>query len=85
MFVNMHSFMVVCVDFSFTSFKIFFIVCVSLIKPWKGTSLLVQWLRFCTPNTGGLGSIPGQKTRSYRPQLKISHATAKIRCSQINK
>ena len=85
MFVNMHSFMVVCVDFSFTSFKIFFIVCVSLIKLWKGTSLLVQWLRFCTPNTGGLGSIPGQKTRSYRPQLKISHATAKIRCSQINK
>lgn len=85
MFVNMQSFMVVCIDFSFTSFKIFFIVCVSLIKPWKGTSLLVQWPRFCTPNAGGLGSIPGQKTRSYRPQLKISHDTTKIRSSQINK
>ena len=85
MFVNMHSFMVMCVDFYFTSFKIFFIVCVSLIKPWKGTSLLVQWLRFCTPDAGGLGSIPGQGTRSYMPQLKISHATTKIRSGQINK
>ena len=30
-----------------------------------GTSLLVQWLRLQAPNTGGLGSIPGQGTRSY--------------------
>ena len=27
-----------------------------------GTSLAVQWLRFCTPDTGGMGSIPGQVT-----------------------
>ena len=27
------------------------------------TSLVVQWLRLCTPNAGGPGSIPGQGTR----------------------
>ncbi|TEA42709.1 hypothetical protein DBR06_SOUSAS1610227, partial [Sousa chinensis] len=27
-------------------------------------SLVVQWLRLHAPNTGGLGSIPGQGTRS---------------------
>ena len=75
MFVNMHNFMIVCIGFSFTPFKIFFIVCVSLIKAWKGTSLLVQWLGFCTPNAGDLGLIPGKGTRSYMPQLKIPHAT----------
>ena len=25
-----------------------------------GTSLAGQWLRYCTPNAGGMGSIPGQ-------------------------
>ena len=30
-----------------------------------GTSLVVQWLRLGTPNTGGPGSIPGQGTRPY--------------------
>ena len=35
-----------------------------------GTSLVVQWLRLETPNTGGLGSISGQGTRSHMPQLK---------------
>ena len=30
-----------------------------------GTCLMVQWLRLCTPNAGGLGSIPGQGTRSH--------------------
>ena len=29
------------------------------------TSLVVQWLRLCIPNAGGLGLIPGQGTRSY--------------------
>ena len=29
-----------------------------------GTSLVVQWLRLHAPNAGGLGSIPGQGTRS---------------------
>ena len=47
---------------------------------------MVQWLRLCAPNAVGLGSIPGQGTRSHM------HATTKILCaatktqrSQINK
>ena len=43
------------------------------------TSLLVQWLRLCSPHSGGQSSIPGQETRSHMPQLKISHAARKIR------
>ena len=39
------------------------------------TSLVVQWLRFHTPNTGGLGLIPGQGT-------KILHVT---QCNQKKK
>ena len=35
-----------------------------------GTSLVVQWLRLCAPNAGGLGSIPGGGT-------KIPHTTTK--------
>ena len=35
-----------------------------------GTSLVVQWLRLHDPNAGDSGSIPGQGTRSHRPQLK---------------
>ena len=31
----------------------------------KGTSLGVQWLRLHTHNARGLGSIPGQRTRSH--------------------
>ena len=31
-------------------------------------------LRLCAPNAGGLGSVPGQGTRSHMPQLKILHA-----------
>ena len=37
-----------------------------------GTSLAVQWLRLCTPNAGGPGSIPRWGT-------KVLHATE---CSQ---
>ncbi|TEA39728.1 hypothetical protein DBR06_SOUSAS3410210, partial [Sousa chinensis] len=33
--------------------------------------MVVQWLRLQAPNAGGPGSIPGQGTRSYMPQLKI--------------
>ena len=33
----------------------------------KGTLLVVQWLRLCTPNAGDTGFIPGQGT-------KIPHA-----------
>ena len=35
------------------------------------TSLVVQWLRLCAPNAGGLGSIPGERTRSHVPQLRV--------------
>ena len=40
--------------------------------------MVVQWLRLFALNAGGLGSIPGQGTRSYMPQLRP-------RGSQINK
>ena len=40
-------------------------------KAMVGNSLVVQWLRLCTPDTGGLGSIPGQGTRSHMPQLRF--------------
>ena len=36
-----------------------------------GTSLVVQWLRLCTPNEGGPGLIPCQGTRSHMPQLRV--------------
>ena len=29
-----------------------------------------QWLRLCAPNAGVPGSLPGQKSRSYMPQLR---------------
>ena len=41
----------------------------------KGTSLVVQWLRHSTPNTGIQGLIPDQETRSQISQPKIPHAT----------
>ena len=48
------------------------------LNPLPGTSLVVQWLRLCTPNAGGLGSIPGQGSRSHmRAAAKGLHATTK--------
>ena len=44
---------------------------------------MVQWLRLCTPNAGGLSSVPGQGTRSHMLQLKIPRAATKTRHSQI--
>ena len=42
------------------------------------TSLVVQWLKLHTPNAGGLGSIPGQGTRSHmHAAIKSLHATTK--------
>jgi len=35
-----------------------------------GTSLVVQWLRLCSPSAGGLGSTLGQETRAYMLQLR---------------
>ena len=61
---------------------IFFSFCLitSLVPYVKkhGTSLMVQWLRLCTPNAGGPGLILVEGTRSPMPQLKTW-------CSQINK
>ena len=31
---------------------------------------MIQWLRLHAPNAGGLGSIPGEGTRSHRKQLR---------------
>ena len=62
-------------------------------RPGGGTSLVVQQLRLCTPNAGGLGVIPGQGTRPHIPQLrarmqqrrfKILSAATKIKCGQID-
>ena len=41
---------------------------------------MVQWLRLHAPNAGGLGSFPGQGTRSpmLQLQLKITHTAVKI-------
>ena len=44
-----------------------------------GTSLVVQWLRGCAHNAGGLGSILGQGTRSHMLQLRLSAARINIR------
>ncbi|TEA40810.1 hypothetical protein DBR06_SOUSAS19710012, partial [Sousa chinensis] len=56
----------------------------------KGISLVVQWLRLCTPNAGDMDSTPGQGARSHMPQrricmpqLKIPRATTKTWSSQI--
>ena len=43
----------------------------------EGTSLVVQWLRLRDPNAEGLGSIPGQGTRSHILRLKILHAATR--------
>ena len=58
----------------------------------SGTSLVVQCRRLHVPNSGGLGVIPGQGTRSHTLQLKTPHAPEKILWaatktwqSQINK
>ena len=43
-----------------------------------GTLVMVQWLRLCTSNAGGTGSIPGQGTR-------IPHGSAKKQKQNKNK
>ena len=49
-----------------------------------GTYLVEQWVRARVPSAGGLGSTPGQGTRSHMqqprihmPQLKFLHSTPK--------
>ena len=50
---------------------------ISLKTSPYNTSLVVQSVRLSTPDAEGLGSIPGQETRSHMPQLKISCAATK--------
>ena len=48
----------------------------------RGVSLVVQSLRLRAANSGGLGLMPSQETRSHMPQLKtcmIPHATTEIK------
>ena len=47
-------------------------------RSWE-TSLIVQWLRLPTPDAGGLGSIPGQGTRSHTLWLS-SHTRQQKSC-----
>ena len=41
-------------------------------------SLVVQWLRLGAPNSGDLGSVPGQGTRSHMPQLRVPMLQLKL-------
>ena len=41
-----------------------------MFKLTGGTSLVVQWLRLRTSNSGGPGSIPAQGTGSHMPLLR---------------
>ena len=41
---------------------------------WEGTSLVDQWLRLHVPKARGQGPIPGQGTRPYMLQLRLSTA-----------
>ena len=40
-----------------------------------GTFLVAQWLRLCGLNAGGLGLIPGQRTRSHITTKSLPAAT----------
>ena len=40
--------------------------------------MVVQWLRFYTPNARGLGSTPGQGTRPHMLQLKKRKKKKKV-------
>ena len=51
---------------------------------------MAQWLRLYNweprlQNAGGLGSIPGQGTRSYMPQVRIPCATTKMEISVFHR
>ena len=49
-----------------------------------GASLEVQWLELYTSSAGGLGSIPGQGTRSHRLQLTVHMPRPKASCASTN-
>ncbi|TEA37724.1 hypothetical protein DBR06_SOUSAS9210046, partial [Sousa chinensis] len=43
--------------------------------------MMVQWLRLCAPSGRGLGSIPGQGTRSHMLQLRVCMLQLMILCA----
>ena len=49
-----------------------------LLNHSAGTSLVVRWLRLCTPSAAGPSSIPGQGTRSQMLQLTVCMPQLKI-------
>ena len=62
------------------------LACLSLKGKEEGeTSLVVQWLRLCSSNLGGPGSIPGQGTRSRTPQVKNPCAETKTWSVQFSR
>ena len=56
---------------------------ITVEKDGQGTSLVIQWLRLCTPNAGGPGSIPAQGTRSSMPQLRARMRQQRSRVLQV--
>ena len=42
---------------------------------------MAQWLRLHSPNAGGLGSVLGQGSRSYMPQLRFITPQLKTPCA----
>ena len=48
------------------------------IRKIRVRTLVVQCLRVCAPNVGGLGLIPGQGTRSHILQLGVHMPQLKI-------
>ena len=51
----------------------------TVIKASWGTSLVVQWLKLCTPNAGAEGSITG----SHMPQLGVRTLQLKVRSLSV--
>ena len=56
-----------------------------ILQGVPGIPLIVQCLKHYAPNTGALGLIPGQGTRSHMQQLKILYAATDTRRRQVNK
>ena len=65
--------------------RLFTVVFEPMFKNGWRTSLVVQWLIFCPPLAGGLGSIPGQGTRSHMLQPRVHRPKTKTWSSKINK
>ena len=60
------------------AYRLFFYMSKLIIKcNVRDFSTKVQYLRLRAPSAGGLGSIPGQGTRSHMLQPKIPSVTTK--------